>query len=143
MTQVIEIAGKKKPRFFLSAICVCHGGHTQTFLRTAAMRKYRTLPTLIEHVRMNLPKREESSMPISIKDPQTDAKIRDLATLTGESITEAVRIAIEQRLRRESSRRRAGVASRLLSLSLAKNINQTMGGSANATIGYDDFGLPT
>lgn len=82
-------------------------------------------------------------MPISIKDPQTDAKIRDLATLTGESITEAVRIAIEQRLRRESSRRRAGVASRLLSLSLAKNINQTMGGSANATIGYDDFGLPT
>lgn len=47
-------------------------------------------------------------MPISIKDPDTDAKIRDLAALTGESITVAVRTAIEQRLRRESARRRAG-----------------------------------
>jgi hypothetical protein len=55
---------------------------------------------------MNLPIKEESSMPISIKDAETDSKIRDLAALTGESITVAVRIAIEQRLRRESSRRR-------------------------------------
>jgi hypothetical protein len=31
MMQVIEIVGKKKPRFFLSAICVCHRGHTQSF----------------------------------------------------------------------------------------------------------------
>jgi len=53
-------------------------------------------------------------MPISIKDPDTDSKIRDLAALTGESITVAVRTAIEQRLRRESARRRAGVATRLL-----------------------------
>ena len=34
-------------------------------------------------------------MPISIKDPATDAKIRQLAALTGESITDAVPIAIE------------------------------------------------
>jgi antitoxin VapB len=45
-------------------------------------------------------------MPISIKDADTDSKIRDLAALTGESITVAVRIAIGQRLRRESGRRR-------------------------------------
>jgi antitoxin VapB len=82
-------------------------------------------------------------MPISIKDADTDSKIRDLATLTGESITEAVRIAIEQRLRRESPRRRAGVASRLLNLSLAKSGNKRFDGSANDTLGYDDFGLPT
>jgi antitoxin VapB len=92
---------------------------------------------------MNLPKKDESTMPISIKDAETDSKIRDLAALTGESITVAVRISIEQRLRRESSRRRAGVASRLLNLSLAKNGKKQFDGNANETIGYDEFGLPT
>ncbi len=81
-------------------------------------------------------------MTISIKDAETDSKIRDLAALTGESITEAVRIAIEQRLRRESSRRRAGVASRLLSLSLANTGKRQFDGNANDAIGYDEHGLP-
>lgn len=82
-------------------------------------------------------------MTISIKDPDTDSKIRDLAALTGESITEAVRIAIEQRLRRESSRRRAGVANRLLNLSLAKNGKNPFDGNADDAIGYDQFGVPS
>lgn len=82
-------------------------------------------------------------MPISIKDAETDSKIRDLAALTGETITVAVRIAIEQRLRRESSRRRAGVASRLLNLSLAKTGKKQFDGNANESLGYDEFGLPT
>lgn len=81
-------------------------------------------------------------MPVSIKDAGTDSKIRELATLTGESITVAVRIAIEQRLRRESSRRRAGVATRLLDLSLAKTSKKQFEGNANDAIGYDEFGLP-
>jgi antitoxin VapB len=88
------------------------------------------------------PKREESAMPISIKDPETDAKIRDLAALTGESITVAVRTAIEWRLRRESARRRAGVAQRLLDLSLAKRAAKRFDESAEEVIGYDDHGLP-
>ena len=82
-------------------------------------------------------------MTISINDLDTDSKIRDLAALTGESITLAVRIAIEQRLRRQSSRRRAGVANRLLNLSLAKLGKKRFGGSADDAIGYTDFGLPT
>jgi len=81
-------------------------------------------------------------MPISIKDAETDSKIRDLAALTGESITVAVRIAIEQRLRRESSRRRAGVAARLLKLSLANTGSKQLPGDANDAIGYDESGLP-
>ncbi|MBS3896918.1 type II toxin-antitoxin system VapB family antitoxin [Silanimonas sp.] len=81
-------------------------------------------------------------MPISIKDPDTDAKIRDLAALTGESITVAVRTAIELRLRRESARRRAGVAQRLLDLSLAKRATKRFEESAEDAIGYDDQGLP-
>ena len=81
-------------------------------------------------------------MPISIKDAETDSKIRDLAALTGETLTVAVRIAIEQRLRRESSRQRAGVANRLLNLSLAKTGKKQLEGDANDAIGYDEFGLP-
>ena len=81
-------------------------------------------------------------MPISIKDPETDSKIRDLAALTGESITVAVRIAIEQRLRRESARRRAGVAARLLDLSLAKRGRKQFDESAEQAIDYDENGLP-
>ncbi len=80
-------------------------------------------------------------MPISIKDAETDSKIRDLAALTGETITVAVRIAVEQRLRRESFRRRAGVANRLLNLSLAKTGKKPLAGDANDAIGYDEFGL--
>jgi antitoxin VapB len=88
------------------------------------------------------PEKDESAMPISIKDPDTDSKIRDLAALTGESITVAVRVAIEQRLRRESARRRAGVAERLLALSLAKSGPKRHDESAEDAIGYDEHGLP-
>lgn len=81
-------------------------------------------------------------MSISIKDPDTDSKIRDLVALTGESITVAVRTAIEQRLRRESARRRSGVAQRLLGLSLARLGPKRHEESAEEALGYDEQGLP-
>lgn len=81
-------------------------------------------------------------MPISIKDPDTDARIRDLAALTGESITVAVRTAFEHPLRRESSRRRAGVAKRLFGLSLARTGPKRYHEIAEAAIGYDENGVP-
>ncbi len=82
-------------------------------------------------------------MPINIKDPVTDAKVRELSALTGESITEAVRIAIEQRLQRESRRQRAGVADQLLAIaaSLAKRPRLSTE-SADTVLDYDDAGLP-
>ncbi|MCU0754409.1 MAG: type II toxin-antitoxin system VapB family antitoxin [Xanthomonadales bacterium] len=80
-------------------------------------------------------------MSISIKDPETDARIRELASMTGESITTAVRVAIEQRLQRESGRRRAGVATGLLALSLT-NATRLTPASADAVIDYDDIGAP-
>jgi antitoxin VapB len=91
---------------------------------------------------MNPSNQDDSTMPISIKDPDTDSKIRDLAALTGESITVAVRTAIEQRLRRESARRRAGVASRLLGLSLATSGTKRFDEKADDAMGYDENGLP-
>ena len=38
-------------------------------------------------------------MALNIKDPETDRLARELAALTGESITDATRHAIEERLR--------------------------------------------
>jgi antitoxin VapB len=88
------------------------------------------------------PIQDVSSMTISIKDPKTDRKIRELAALTGESITKSVRTAIEQRLRRESARRRSGVAERLLQLSLAQREQKRFEEDADEAIGYDENGLP-
>jgi len=39
-------------------------------------------------------------MPINIKDPHTDALARELADATGETITQAVGIAVRERLDR-------------------------------------------
>ena len=39
-------------------------------------------------------------MALLIKDPETDQIVRELAARTGESLTEAVRIAAKQRLER-------------------------------------------
>jgi antitoxin VapB len=43
---------------------------------------------------------EGRKMSLSIKDSQTDALVRQLAELTGESITEAVFISVKERLER-------------------------------------------
>jgi antitoxin VapB len=42
---------------------------------------------------------------LSLKDPETDRLARDVARLTGESLTEAVRVALEERLKRERLKR--------------------------------------
>ena len=39
-------------------------------------------------------------MALSIRDPETDRLARELAALTGESMTEAIRVALAQRLAR-------------------------------------------
>ena len=44
-------------------------------------------------------------MVLSIKDPEADRLARNLAVLTGESLTDAVRAALRERLAREQRRR--------------------------------------
>jgi antitoxin VapB len=46
-------------------------------------------------------------MALSVKDAGTDRLIRELAGLTGETMTETVRTAVRDRLARESTRRGA------------------------------------
>lgn len=40
-------------------------------------------------------------MALDLKDPETDRLAREVANLTGESLTQVVRVSLEQRLRRE------------------------------------------
>ena len=44
-------------------------------------------------------------MALSIRDPETDRLARELAQLTGETMTRAIRTALEERLGRERQRR--------------------------------------
>ena len=55
-------------------------------------------------------------MAISLKDKETDRLARAIAALTGESLTEAIRHALEERLERERLRRGqpGDMAARLL-----------------------------
>ena len=52
-------------------------------------------------------------MGINIKNPETERLIRELAELTGEGQTEAVTVAVRERLDRT---RREGLAERLLAI---------------------------
>lgn len=83
-------------------------------------------------------------MALNIKDPVTDALARELSQATGESITEALRIALGERLARV--RRQASMGAR--SADLQRYIDR---GRARATLddrsaeeilGYDEHGLP-
>ncbi len=83
-------------------------------------------------------------MAISIKDTTTDRLARELAQTTGESLTEAIRHALEERLLRERARRASsGLIARI------QQIQDTVAQlpvldprSADELLGYDDAGLP-
>jgi len=44
-------------------------------------------------------------MALSLKDPETDSLARQVASLTGETLTEAVRTSLRERLRHEQLKR--------------------------------------
>jgi antitoxin VapB len=82
----------------------------------------------------------------SIKNERADRLARELAATTGESLTEAVAVALQERLDRERARaaRRPGIADRLQALAdevaaLPVHDDRT----PDEIIGYDDDGLPT
>ena len=82
-------------------------------------------------------------MAISIKDPETDRLARALAAATGESLTEAIRRALTERLERESqrSRRGIGVEIRRIQERLAR-VPVLDARSPEEIVGYDEHGLP-
>ena len=85
-------------------------------------------------------------MALSLKDPETDSLARQVASLTGETLTEAVRTALSERLRRERLKRGKApsteeeidaIVQRVAALPVLDDR------SADEIMGYDENGLPT
>ncbi len=83
-------------------------------------------------------------MALSIKSDQADRLARELARLTGESVTAAVTEAIRQRLVREHNKRRStGLVQRILQISDHMSTLPSLDPrSADDIMGYDENGIP-
>jgi antitoxin VapB len=84
-----------------------------------------------------------SAMALSIKSDEADQLARELAAETGETLTEAVVIALRERLDREHARNAASMRTRLAHLAADVAALPVADDRApDKIIGYDDRGLP-
>ena len=83
------------------------------------------------------------TMPISIRDPETDRLARQVAKLTGETITDAIGTALRERLAREQARG-AGRVARLLAIGerCAQHLPRPFSSADHGELLYDEHGLP-
>lgn len=84
-------------------------------------------------------------MALSIKSEHADRLAREVAKLTGESLTEAVTTALHERLERERRRRSrtSSIARRLDDLARAcAALPDVDPRSPDEIIGYDEHGVP-
>jgi antitoxin VapB len=82
-------------------------------------------------------------MALNIKDRETDRLVRRLSTITGESITTAVKTAVRERIEREERSR--GKASVEELMAIARRIASAPDRdtrSPDEILGYDERGLP-
>ena len=85
-------------------------------------------------------------MALSLKDPETDRLARQVASLTGETLTEAVRTSLAERLRREQLKhgRPGNLADELEAIVRRGDALPVLDDrSAEEIIGYDENGLPS
>ncbi len=85
-------------------------------------------------------------MALSLKDPETDSLARQVANLTGETLTEAVRTSLAERLQRERLKhgRPANLADELEAIARRFDALPVLDDrSADEIIGYDENGLPS
>lgn len=85
-------------------------------------------------------------MAISLKDKETDRLAREVASLTGETLTDAIRKALAERLQRERLRR--GHPARLADLLIALGhecaaLPDFDTRSPDEIVGYDESGMWT
>jgi antitoxin VapB len=84
-------------------------------------------------------------MPISIENSQTELLVRKLADLTGETLTEAIRIAVAEKYERlRQARGRPSLGHDLTEIAMrcaGRPIMSDLG--ADETLGYDGSGVPT
>jgi antitoxin VapB len=81
---------------------------------------------------------------LNIKDPVTDALARELSRETGESLTEALRVALGERLARVRRQASVGARSADLQRYIDRGRQRTIldARSADEILGYDEHGLP-
>jgi antitoxin VapB len=79
---------------------------------------------------------------LNIKDPQTHELATQLARLTGESLTCAVREALKERLERVERRTRKATAEEILAMAreIGKSFKEPY--EDHSTLLYDEYGLP-
>lgn len=84
-------------------------------------------------------------MPLRIKDDETERLFRRVAKLTGESLTGAVRVSVEERYNR-LTRRKSGrtLADELNEIALRCARRPVVSPvTADEVLGYDERGIPT
>ena len=83
-------------------------------------------------------------MAMNIKNSEAERLTHELAELTGESLTEAVAVAVRERLSRLRQRRGSGMADRLLAIGrdLAPRLSEPYRSADHGDLLYDDKGLP-
>lgn len=84
-------------------------------------------------------------MGLNIKNEETHQLAMQLASLTGETMTRAVTIALQERLEREKRRRhRVGIAARLLQIAHRCTSRPVLDERhPDDVLGYDAHGLPS
>lgn len=83
-------------------------------------------------------------MSLNIKDERAHRLARELADLTGESMTEAVTIAVSERLQRLRHGKEGSLADRLLAIGrdASKHIKEEYRHVDHAELLYDARGMP-
>ena len=83
-------------------------------------------------------------MSLNIKDEKTHRLVRELAKLTGESMTAAVTESVRERLERVRHHRTAGIAERLVEIGqeCAKHLREPYKSMDVDDLLYDEKGLP-
>jgi antitoxin VapB len=85
----------------------------------------------------------EAAMALNIKNEETQRLSRELAALTGESVTTAVTVAVRERLDRVRAARVSERDRAARILELGRQIAAALAGSAMSVDDlYDDRGLP-
>jgi antitoxin VapB len=85
-------------------------------------------------------------MALSLKDPETDSLARQVASLTGETLTEAVRTSLAERLARERLKRGrpADLDHELQAIFQRLDALPDLDPRpADEIVGYDENGLPS
>lgn len=81
-------------------------------------------------------------MALNIKDPETDRLVRDLAALTGLTITDVIRVAVREKMVREARRRERGSMDRIQAIVRAYNALPVVDPRTPEEMLYDEHGLP-